>query len=38
MTKAKSGLSKDDSEDFTKYNIEEILLSEVSITYILNSN
>jgi hypothetical protein len=38
MTKAKSGMSKDESEDFTKYNIEEILLSEVSITYILNSN
>ncbi len=38
MSKAKSGLSKDESEDFTKYNIEELLLSEVSNTYILNSN
>jgi len=28
MSKAKSGLSKDESEDFTKYNIEELLLSE----------
>jgi|LauGreDrversion4_2_1035121.scaffolds.fasta_scaffold03048_1 hypothetical protein len=38
MTKAKSGLSKAESEDFTKYNIEELLLAEVSTTYILNSN
>jgi hypothetical protein len=38
MAKAKSGMTKDQSEDFTKYNIEEILLAEVSITYILNSN
>jgi hypothetical protein len=38
MVKAKSGMTKDQSEDFSKYNIEELLLSEVSITYILNSN
>jgi len=38
MVKAKSGLSKNESEDFSKYNIEELLLSEVSTTYILNSN
>jgi len=37
MVKAKSGMTKEASEDFTKYNIEELLLAEVSINYILNS-